>query len=351
MTSRKTVSGSPATGASALPRWVSDRVDDLLVHRLVCRSGLLDDFRGHLTRIFYPARVETLNRDVVLRASLLSAARLNHVTLGFVRFGSEAMVDPGALGSYHVNVPLAGRVASECGSRHALATVGRGVVFTPREHTALPWWSADAAQVCLKLSKPAVESELAALLGRPVGRDIRFDLALDLATPTAASWLASVRLLIEEIDRAEGLLERSVRHCEYLEKLIIDGLLYTQNHDYLDELLAPQAPVRPRTVKRVVELIESSPDVNYTLTDLARQAGVGARRLQVAFQEALNTTPTRYQRQVKLEHARADLRAGADSVGSIAYRWGFHHAGRFSTLYRDAFGESPSQTLRRARNT
>lgn len=58
--------------------------------------------------------METLSRGADLSTSLLSAVRLNYTTLGFLRFGSKTMVDPGALGAYHVNVPVSGRVVSEC---------------------------------------------------------------------------------------------------------------------------------------------------------------------------------------------------------------------------------------------
>jgi AraC-like DNA-binding protein len=323
--------------------------EPVLAHREICRSGPLDVIRANLTSYFYPARVETLDRGADLSASLLSAVRLNHITLGFLRFGSETMVDPGALGAYHVNVPLSGRVASECGSRQTVATVGQGAVFTPRDHTVLPWWSADSSQVCIKISKVAVEAELEALVGHPVATPIRFDLALDLTTPTAASWLGVVRLLIEDVDRPGGLLERSTAHREHLEKLLIIGLLHLQGHDHLDELLSPQPPARPRTVKRVIDLIEAHPEINYTIAELARHAGVGARRLQIAFQDAVHTSPTGYLRKVKLEHAREDLLNGEESVMAIAYRWGFNHPGRFSTFYRQVYGESPSDTVRRTR--
>lgn len=323
--------------------------DPVLGHREICRSGPLDVIRENLTTYFYPARIETLTRGADLSSSMLSAVRLRHVTLGFLRFGSEAMVDPGALGAYHVNIPLSGSVDSECGPRAAVATVGRGAVFTPREHTVLPRWSDDASQICVKISKSAVEAELEALLGHPVATDIPFDLAFDLTTAAAASWLGVVRLLLEEADRPDGLLQRSSTHREYLEKLLISGLLHVQAHGYREALLSPQPPARPRTVKRVIDLIDANPEVNYTLSELAVHAGVGARRLQIAFQESLHTSPTGYLRKVKLERARADLLAELDTVTTIAYRWGFNHPGRFSTIYRQTYGESPSQTLQRGR--
>lgn len=322
---------------------------EVLTDHEVCRSSPLEIMRDELKNFFYAARVETLTHGADLSSSVLSAVRLNHVTVGYLRFGSETLIDCGPLGSYHVNVPLSGSVVSECGPRETLATPERAAVFTPREHTLLPRWSADSSQLCIKLSKFAVENELEALLGRPVASDIRFEISLDLTTAAAASWLGIVRLLIEEMERPEGLLERSASHRDYLEKLLIGGLLHLHTHDHLDVLLTPEPPARPRTVKRAIDLIESNPQANYTLTDLARHAGVGARRLQLAFQETLHTSPTGYLRRVKLEHARAELLAGEDTVMAIAYRWGFGHPGRFATMYRQAFGESPSETVRRGR--
>jgi transcriptional regulator GlxA family with amidase domain len=38
-----------------------------------------------------------------------------------------------------------------------------------------------------------------------------------------------------------------------------------------------------------------------------------------------------------------------DDVTSIAWSVGFTHLGRFALAYRQAYGESPSQTLRDAR--
>ena len=326
--------------------WCRRDHDRLLARRVICRSSTLEVMRSQLGSYFYPARVETLSAAADLSASVLGAVRLDHVTIGILRFGSEALVDPGALGAYHVNVPLSGEVASRCGPRETVATVTRGAVFTPREHTSLPWWSGDASQICIKIAKSAVEREVEALVGHPVPAEVRFDLAFDLTHPHARSWLAVVRLLIDELDRPGSLLERSADYQAYLEKLLIGGLLHAQRHDLLDELVDPQRVVRPRTVKRVIDLIEADPAVNHTLSDLARHAGVSGRRLQIAFQDAVHTTPTAYQRRVKLERARADLLEGVGSVAEVTYRWGFSHPGRFAAIYRAAFGELPSETCR-----
>ena len=56
-----------------------------------------------------------------------------------------------------------------------------------------------------------------------------------------------------------------------------------------------------------------------------------------------------YLRRVRLDRAHRDLQAAdpaVDTVTAIAGRWGFTHAGRFSTAYKREFGTAPSETLR-----
>lgn len=320
----------------------SDQDDDLLGEREVCRSPSLDVIREQLGTFFYPARIETSKR-AILGSSVLNAVQLSHTTLGLVRFGCETSVDPGALGAYHVNVPITGQVDSRCGSQEVVATPTTGAVFTPREHTVLPGWGADAAQLCIKFSTQVMESELEGLLGHPVGREIRFDLAFDLTRSAAASWLGLLRLVVEEANRSSSLLGQH-RYRERLERSLASGLLLAQSHNYHDELLRSDSPVRPRTVKRVVDLIEAHPEENYSLSELARHAGVSARRLQRAFDESLGVSPSAFLRRVRLERARHDLIHTEDAVMTVAYRWGFNHPGRFASAYRAQYGEYPSAT-------
>ncbi|GAA3584938.1 hypothetical protein GCM10022222_81960 [Amycolatopsis ultiminotia] len=319
----------------------------LLSKRQVCRTRSLEVIRENLGTVFYPARVDPADRHGERPASLLAAAGGRDLTVGLLWFGSDMLIDPGALGAYHVNVPVSGSVASECGGRQSIATVRRGAVFTPRDHTVLPRWSKDAAQICVKIRKSAVEAELEALLGRPVAGDVDFELGFDLGTAQAQSWLGVLRVVLDELDRPGSLLESSPGYRHHLELALITGLLCTQPHRFRAELIAEQPPARPRTVKRVLELIESDPRATHSLAGLARHAGVSARRLQVAFRETLQTTPMAHQRRVKLDHARAELLAGGHSTADVAYRWGFSNPGRFAAYYREVYGECPSDTLRR----
>lgn len=106
----------------------------------------------------------------------------------------------------------------------------------------------------------------------------------------------------------------------------------------------------PAVVRRARAYMEENAGAAISAADIAAAANVSIRALQYAFRRHLGTTPMDYLRRVRLERARADLAAadpyGTEGVTTIAARWGFLSASRFAGLYRGAFGEQPSRTLR-----
>jgi AraC-like DNA-binding protein len=99
----------------------------------------------------------------------------------------------------------------------------------------------------------------------------------------------------------------------------------------------------------VEEWIDAHLHEAITLGRLCEVAGVGGRCLQKTFLERRGSTPIQYVINRRLEAARRSLlgAVGAVEVTSVAMACGFSHMGRFSTMYRQRFGESPSRTLRR----
>jgi AraC family ethanolamine operon transcriptional activator len=88
-----------------------------------------------------------------------------------------------------------------------------------------------------------------------------------------------------------------------------------------------------------------------TIADLCAAVGAGERTIHEAFREHLGTSPIAYLKALRLNAARHALCCGAagTKVTDIALDWGFLHFGWFSQDYRRLFGETPSQTLQRAR--
>lgn len=105
-----------------------------------------------------------------------------------------------------------------------------------------------------------------------------------------------------------------------------------------------------RAVRAAVAFMEENVGEPISIGDVAVAAGTSLRALQSAFHRSYGIPPSAYLRRLRLDGAHRDLRAahpGTSTVRDIAVRWGFAHTGRFAQLYATAYGEQPSQTLRR----
>jgi AraC-like DNA-binding protein len=107
----------------------------------------------------------------------------------------------------------------------------------------------------------------------------------------------------------------------------------------------------PRDVHRALQLLNENPQAGHEVSALARACQVTPRTLQRHFREFLGHSPTEVLRGIRLDRIRRTLLLGRDdaTVSGLATQWGFTHFGRFSGMYRNRFGETPSATLRRAR--
>jgi len=85
--------------------------------------------------------------------------------------------------------------------------------------------------------------------------------------------------------------------------------------------------------------------------DIARQIGVSVRTLHDAVQRYRGMSLHRYLRLRRLWLVRQRLRAGTQSIKACALAFGFWHLGDFSRIYRSQFGESPSDTVARSRES
>jgi len=129
------------------------------------------------------------------------------------------------------------------------------------------------------------------------------------------------------------------------------------------ELMALPAegePVRTRSarmahrqlVRLVDDHVSAAPERIVGVAELSAVLGVSDRQMREAFASVLGVSPARYLRLRRLMLVRAALRAPGRSwlsVREAALAHGFWHLGRFSSVYREAFGESPVGTLHGAR--
>jgi AraC-like DNA-binding protein len=106
----------------------------------------------------------------------------------------------------------------------------------------------------------------------------------------------------------------------------------------------------PALLRKAMAFIDDNAHRDISLTDIAESIWVTPRAVQYLFRKHRDCTPTDYLRRVRLHNAHMDLVAGNPTdttVAQIAAKCGFGHMGRFALHYRQAYGESPHETLRR----
>lgn len=278
-------------------------------------------------------------------------ARMHHLAFGDVSisrlcYGAEVSIEPGELDDFFlVMMPLQGHAHVHSGFDSIESHADVASVVSAHLGTAMRW-SADCDQLMVRIARPFLERMLTAQLGRELDAPLQF--ALGLRWKEQPAWQCLVRYLVDWAEQGGDVSEHKLLVGQ-MEQLVATSLLSCQSHNFSAEPLARRSTVLPRHVRRVQEYLQAHAHENIRADALAEIAGVSLRSLYAGFQDFCGESPMHYLRNVRLARARGDLLAGPVSggVASVALRWGFAHMGRFSAEYKERFGESPSQTLRR----
>ena len=105
--------------------------------------------------------------------------------------------------------------------------------------------------------------------------------------------------------------------------------------------------VTDEVVVRALQFIRQRATSNPYVSDVARAAGVSVPTLQARFQATLGRTTLAEIQRVRIERAKDLLRTTDSKLEQVAENCGFPNAKRFSVLFRQMTGTSPSQFRRR----
>jgi len=247
---------------------------------------------------------------------------------------------------YNFSMPATGWWQGLVGGNAIRSTDATGVMLDAARVTRSTT-SADLDAELLTVDSDTLHSSLSALLDAPVLR--RVDFAPQVAVSSAAALMA--RALCGAVRSglsADSPLGFSSGTVISMREALLNLLLELLPHSYSDALRRPAAMPSPRHVRRAIEFIHQRAAQPMTVADIAAAANTSVRSLQAGFLRFKSVSPVAYLRQVRLAGARADLIAAEASttVAQVAKLWGFANPGAFAALYRDAFGELPSATLK-----
>jgi AraC-like DNA-binding protein len=189
---------------------------------------------------------------------------------------------------------------------------------------------------------------LSAELGRPCERDIRFasePIPVDGELRCLLDYVRWVWVQLENAGLRDG--RRLARHVH---DTLLALLVSTAGNNYQELYRAGGArDAAPRYVRDAEDVMRTNVREVVSVAEVARTVGVAPRTLHLAFQRHRNYSPGQFLRNERLALARRELATARQrglTVTDVAFACGFLHPGKFSQLYRQRYGELPSETLR-----
>jgi AraC-like DNA-binding protein len=257
-------------------------------------------------------------------------------------WGDAVSVRSAPLSCWHGILPLEGAVSCRQGGQSAAA--GALLLFAPEHEIDITWHDNTRAIVlALETSLLRDHVENQHQLEVPAVRERV--MTVERGHPALASLGHLLQLTDAELGQGGGLLtlpggQRQIQSlfCESLLQLV--PALRT---------LAERS-ILPGMVKRAVDYIHAHLDQSLSIDELVMASGASRRSLELGFRHSLQTSPMRYVQQCRLDAAREHLRRahpGELQLADMAYRLGFSQPSHFTSAYKQAFGELPSQTLAR----
>jgi len=298
------------------------------------------DAQRLVSREFFPHVLRPLRAGTLPRLTFRSI-RLGPLTVAHIDWGADVSVATEHAGAYGINVPISGHMESTLAGDQADVEPGHATVHPPDTPTMIRRWTADCANLGVKIDPEYLDRELARVFGRP---GLRLPFHVDLTSPAGHGWLDFVRTMATQVRRNPEAYANPIA-AERVAGTITTMFALAA----LPEQADGSALMRPRTVNRVLDAVRADPARPWTTAQMAEVAGVGVRRLQEGFREHMGAAPQEYLRDVRLDEVRAELISDDPpaSVTDAALRWGFTHTGRFAADYKRRFGVSPSAELGR----
>jgi AraC family ethanolamine operon transcriptional activator len=243
------------------------------------------------------------------------------------------------IGSVTLAVPLAGAISPTWrGQRLAEsdAMVSRGF-----EEVEACFPSSQRDKLIVSVSQSLIDAAAIRLWGAPIAGD-----RLTFHDENAAARFRAMFHRVSEEARRHPERLRLAQTAAIIESDIVESVLRETSPA---ESIAVSKP-RYRAAQRAYTYLMDHRTSPVTVGELCAASGTNERTLERVFLETYGLSPAALVKSVRLTGARRALQdpSGSTSVTDVALRWGFFHLGRFAHDYRDLFGESPSDTLRRA---
>jgi AraC-like DNA-binding protein len=107
------------------------------------------------------------------------------------------------------------------------------------------------------------------------------------------------------------------------------------------------ADSRLSQIGRTVSWIRRHFNQGMRMEDLAEMAGMSVSSFHRNFRSVTQMSPLQYQKQIRLQEARAKLMQGIGEIAAVGFAVGYESPSQFSREYRRQFGVAPGQDAER----
>jgi AraC-like DNA-binding protein len=202
-------------------------------------------------------------------------------------------------------------------------------------------------QLALRIEFDALRRYLGALLDQEVSRDLVFD-EPDASNRGMSALRRRILHFADDFNERGGFF--SDLAAAEVERMVIMKFLMCHRHTYTHLLLREPLRSTSSAVRMVEEFIVANWDKPIDIEAMATIAKVSVRSLFRQFKKDRGHTPAEFAKRIRLNRAREMLEQSSEitSVTQIALKCGFQNPGHFARDFRLAFGELPSETLRKS---
>lgn len=282
----------------------------------------------------------------------LSKVRIRQLQVFMLQYGAEVEIRPRPFDDFVlVHLSLSGVAQMVSDGVPIQLSAGSAALIAPRRDLQMRWQQG-ARQLILKVPCQLLRAWAPESL---VNDTCFMHPLLPLSQVQGQQW----HFLMQSLLHVSQQTVESAAHDRWVDHMESNVALFLASCAQAMPLSSPatQAPLAQPTgssavaisdlgrLDRLEAYMRSRLSAPVALEDLARAAGVSVRGLNMLCQRHHGESPMTLLRNRRLDAVRARLseRPG-QCVTDAALEFGFGHLGRFSSYYRERFGELPSQT-------
>ena len=313
----------------------------VLNNSAVCINTTPDEVSNHVNKHVGRHRLELMGPEI--SRSQLSLCQFSDLSLSRICYGNKVRVAcPDLEDIYHFQIVMRGECQWRFSDTDMVLTSGQALMMNPGEKIDLVY-SDDCEKLIVKIPREVINNTCVEFARRLPKSGILFERKVrDIRQ--SQSFLSCIEAVFYEASEESELSLNGISSS--YRDLLVQKLLNTFQSNLMD-VMPPTTP-EDKTIQRVLGYIDTNIKENLTVEELSAVAGISVRKLYSLFANGLSTTPKRYIKQAKLLAIHRELKSNRAirNVTEAAMDYSVTHLGRFSSEYKDTFGELPSVTLK-----